>query len=168
MAAPAPPTVALSFSTIGTFTLGPPTTPEAYVSQNSRDDAPLRVTNTVGGCLHVLRCLLSGFPRWRDSPWRRHEMREVLLPYLVAEKPAHDYLLVSHGDGEAHVHLSSDSMMANHITGEKPWDILVEGAQAAGMGDHPSRMHGLRRRQRPVAAPPPTARRGGCRRAVRP
>jgi hypothetical protein len=40
--------------------------------------------------------------------------------------------LIEHGDGTADVYLDDDGMMANHIAGDGPWDLLVEGARAAG------------------------------------
>jgi hypothetical protein len=59
-------------------------------------------------------------------------MRQVLDPFIVSEEPEHSFLLVEYGDGSADVYLGGDHMMANHITGEKPWELLVEGARAAG------------------------------------
>ena len=35
------------------------------------------------------------------------------------------------GDGQADVYMSDDGMMANHISGNDPWDVLVKGATAA-------------------------------------
>jgi hypothetical protein len=35
------------------------------------------------------------------------------------------------GDGEADVYLPDDGMMANHISGRDPWDLLMRGARAA-------------------------------------
>jgi hypothetical protein len=35
------------------------------------------------------------------------------------------------GDSEADVCLSDDSMIANHVSGQGAWDLLVRGAQAA-------------------------------------
>jgi len=35
------------------------------------------------------------------------------------------------GDGEADIYLRDGGMMANHISGHDPWDLLVQGARAA-------------------------------------
>jgi hypothetical protein len=35
------------------------------------------------------------------------------------------------GDGQADIYLRDDGMMANHVSGQDPWDVLVSGAQAA-------------------------------------
>ncbi len=59
-------------------------------------------------------------------------MRSVLAPHVAREDPAESFSHVVFGDGAADVYLSEDSMMANHIAGEQPWDLLVEGARAAG------------------------------------
>ena len=58
-------------------------------------------------------------------------MRQVLDPFVVREEPEHSFLLVEYGDGSAVVYLDGDGMMANHITGQKPWELLVEGARMA-------------------------------------
>jgi hypothetical protein len=58
------------------------------------------------------------------------QMRGVLAPH-VAEKRG-SFLHVRVGDGEADVYFEyDDGMMANHITGRDPWDLLVRGAKAA-------------------------------------
>jgi len=59
-------------------------------------------------------------------------MRRVLAPHIVREEPENSFVLVRHGDGEADIYLSPDAMMANHVTGTDPWDLLVRGARAAG------------------------------------
>ena len=59
-------------------------------------------------------------------------MRAVLQPFVTREEPAHHFLLVQVGDGTADVYLDGDNMMANRISGEDPWDLLVQGARAAG------------------------------------
>lgn len=58
-------------------------------------------------------------------------MRQVLEPYLVREEPEHHFAFVEYGDGSADVYLDGDHMMANHVVGDRPWDLLVEGARAA-------------------------------------
>jgi hypothetical protein len=75
------------------------------------------------------------FQRFRDGdaePGGGEPMRQVLDPFIVREEPEHSFLLVEYGDGSADLYLDGDHMMANHITGKKPWELLVEGAQAAG------------------------------------
>ena len=58
-------------------------------------------------------------------------MREVLQPFIVREEPEHHFALVEYGDGSADVYLDGDRMLANHISGDQPWDLLVDGARAA-------------------------------------
>lgn len=58
-------------------------------------------------------------------------MREVVAGFIVCEEPEHSFVRVEYGDGSADIHLSPDSMMANHVTGSEPWDLLVRGAKAA-------------------------------------
>lgn len=55
-------------------------------------------------------------------------MREVLASFIVREEPGHHFVLIEGGDGSADVYLDEDGMMANHITGEDPWQLLVEHA----------------------------------------
>lgn len=60
------------------------------------------------------------------------KMREVLSPYIKREEPEHTFALLEIGTGSADLYLDENSMMANHISGDEPWDVLVQGAQAAG------------------------------------
>jgi hypothetical protein len=74
------------------------------------------------------------FQRFRDGdaePGGGERMRQVLGPFIARKEPEHSFLLVEYGDGSADVYLDADGMMANHITGQKPWELLVEGARAA-------------------------------------
>lgn len=57
-------------------------------------------------------------------------MRQVLQPFIVREDA--EFAQVEYGDGSADVYLGGDAMMANHISGERPWDLLVKGARASG------------------------------------
>ena len=57
------------------------------------------------------------------------QMREVLAPHISEEDVT--FLRVRVGDGEADIYLRDDGMMANHIAGRDPWDLLVQGARAA-------------------------------------
>ena len=57
------------------------------------------------------------------------QMREVLMPHVVEENEG--FLRVRAGDGEADVYLDESGMMANHISGSDPWNLLVKGAQVA-------------------------------------
>jgi hypothetical protein len=59
-------------------------------------------------------------------------MRRVLQPYLEREEPQHKFALVSVDGDTADVYLDQDGMLANHISGDRPWDLLVRGARAAG------------------------------------
>jgi hypothetical protein len=56
----------------------------------------------------------------------------VFIESAFHEEPAHHFVLVECGDGSADVYLERDNMMANHITGEDPWELLVKGGRAAG------------------------------------
>jgi hypothetical protein len=59
-------------------------------------------------------------------------MREVLAARIGREEPGTGFVVIEVGDGRADVYLDDDDMMANHITGRDPWDLLVKGAAAAG------------------------------------
>ena len=59
------------------------------------------------------------------------EMRQVLAGHIVREEPDRGFALIEIGNGAADVYLDRSSMMANHISGDEPWDLLVEGARAA-------------------------------------
>ena len=75
------------------------------------------------------------FQRFRDGSGAvggGEQMRRILEPFIVREEPDHRFVLVEYGDGSADVYLGDGGgMMANHISGERPWDLLVEGARAA-------------------------------------
>ena len=58
-------------------------------------------------------------------------MRRVLAPHIVREGPEHDFALIEFGNGSADVYLGASDMMANHVSGDSPWDLLVDGAMAA-------------------------------------
>lgn len=75
------------------------------------------------------------FQRFRNGdadPGGGGQMRQVLQPYIVREEPEHNFALVEYGDGSADVYLDGNDMMANRISGDQPWDLLVEGAREAG------------------------------------
>ena len=65
------------------------------------------------------------------APGGGERMRQILEPFIVRQEPEHHFALVKFGDGTADVYLDDDDMMANRVSGEQPWDLLVEGAQAA-------------------------------------
>jgi hypothetical protein len=74
------------------------------------------------------------FQRFRDGSavaGGGDAMRLRLAPYVVREDPARSYALVEYGDGSADVYLDDDSMMVNHVVGEQPWELLVDGAREA-------------------------------------
>jgi hypothetical protein len=74
------------------------------------------------------------FQRFRHGdagPGGGEAMRQILQPYIVREEPEHHFALVECGDGSADVYVEVDNMLANHISGEQPWRLFVEGAQAA-------------------------------------
>jgi hypothetical protein len=56
-------------------------------------------------------------------------MRQVLAPHVSEEDAA--FLQVRAGDGQADIYLHDGGMMANHISGQDPWDLMVRGARAA-------------------------------------
>jgi hypothetical protein len=60
------------------------------------------------------------------------EVREVLAPHVVDEEPEHGYLKLRVGEGGADVYLDESHMLVNHVAGEDAWDLLVDGARAAG------------------------------------
>jgi hypothetical protein len=75
------------------------------------------------------------FQRFRDGsavPGGGDSMRRVLEPFVVSEDPARSFAFVQYGDGSADVYLGADDMMVNHVVGDEPWQLLVEGAAAAG------------------------------------
>jgi hypothetical protein len=70
-----------------------------------------------------------GFLAGESSERGGAQMREVLAPY-ISEEDEH-FFRVPVGDEEADVYLHDGGMMANHIHGRDPWDLLVLGARAA-------------------------------------
>jgi hypothetical protein len=70
-----------------------------------------------------------GFIAGESSEYGAAQMREVLAPHVSEEDGA--FLRVRVGDGEADIYLHDGGMMANHIEGSDPWDLLVRGAKAA-------------------------------------
>ena len=77
-----------------------------------------------------------GFIAGESSERGGAEMRQVLAPYVTERSGS--FVRVRVGDGEADVYLRDDGMMANHITGLDPWDLLLRGAQAANWVIMPS------------------------------
>jgi hypothetical protein len=75
------------------------------------------------------------FQRFKDgdaAPGGGEIMRQSLQPFIVREDPERNFALVEYGAGSIDAYLGDDSMLANHIVGDRPWDLLVEGARAAG------------------------------------
>ena len=70
-----------------------------------------------------------GFLAGESSERGGAQMREVLAPH-VSEEYEH-FFRVRVGDGEGDIYLHDGGMMANHIEGRDPWDLLVQGAKAA-------------------------------------
>jgi len=70
-----------------------------------------------------------GFLADESSDHGTTQMREVLAPHASEEDGT--FLRVCVGDGEADIYLRGGGMMANHISGRDPWDLLVQGARAA-------------------------------------
>lgn len=59
-------------------------------------------------------------------------MLSVIEPFASWQGPPSNFWLVQIGDGTADVYLDDDHMMANRVSGQDPWGLLVKGAQAAG------------------------------------
>lgn len=75
------------------------------------------------------------FQRFKDGeadPGGGDAMRRVLAPFIVSDEPDHHLAHIELGDGGADAYLHDDGMLANHVTGHRAWDLLVEGALAAG------------------------------------
>ena len=71
-----------------------------------------------------------GFIAGESSMAGGAQMREVLAPHIAVRRGS--FLHVQVGDGEADIYFEDDAgMMANHISGRDPWDLLLKGAQAA-------------------------------------
>jgi hypothetical protein len=51
-------------------------------------------------------------------------MRAVLAPYVTADAGSHLHVQID--DGEADVYLECDGTMANHISGQNTWDVLLK------------------------------------------
>ena len=64
-----------------------------------------------------------GFSAGQSSGHGGLEMREVLEPHVAESDGSFPRIQV--GDGEADIYLRDDGMMANHISGVGPWDLLV-------------------------------------------
>ena len=70
-----------------------------------------------------------GFIAGESSERGGAEMAAVLAPYVLSREG--NFRRVRCGDGEADTYLRDGGMLANHITGRDPWELLVKGAQEA-------------------------------------
>lgn len=70
-----------------------------------------------------------GFRAGEPSKHGGNQMRQALMPHVIEQQGS--FLRLRVGDGEADVYLREDGMMANHISGQAPWHVLLSGAQAA-------------------------------------
>lgn len=70
-----------------------------------------------------------GFIAGESSEHGGSQMRDVLAPHVTERKGS--FSRVQIGDGQADIYLRDDGMMANHISGQDPWHLLLAGAQAA-------------------------------------
>ena len=59
-------------------------------------------------------------------------VREVLEPHVIRESSDGTFLEVVCGGGSADVYLGDDHMMVNRANGTEVWQLLVDGAVAAG------------------------------------
>jgi hypothetical protein len=75
------------------------------------------------------------FQRFKDGeaePGGGEAMRRVLESFITSEDRDHHFARIELDDGGADVYLDGDDMMANHVAGQRIWDLLVEGALQAG------------------------------------
>jgi hypothetical protein len=70
-----------------------------------------------------------GFLAGESSERGGAQMREVLAPHISEEYER--FFRVRVGDGESDIYVHDGGMMANHIEGSDPWDLLVRGAKEA-------------------------------------
>jgi len=70
-----------------------------------------------------------GFLAGESSGQGSAQMRDALAPHVITSTGS--TLHIRYGDGAADIFISEDGMMANHISGRDPWQLLVTGAQAA-------------------------------------
>lgn len=68
--------------------------------------------------------VFQGFLAGESSERGGTQMMEVLAPHISEESGTFIRLRV--GDGEADIYLHDGGMMANHIEGRDPWDLLVQ------------------------------------------
>lgn len=92
----------------------------------SASDAPACDPLHVSYDVHLMR-----FINGDSSEGGGISMREIVRPHVTSDEPANGYVAIAYGDGTADLYLSGDSLMANRIDGEDPWDLLVTGARAA-------------------------------------
>jgi hypothetical protein len=72
------------------------------------------------------------FAGGESVPGGGDRMFEVLRLFIVGEDLEHHFALIEFGDGSTDVYLDDDHMMANHISGQDPLELLVQGARTAG------------------------------------
>lgn len=60
-----------------------------------------------------------------------NEMKRVLAPLSTAGLVDPSYFEVICGDGRADIYLSESACLANEISGNDPWDLLIQAARAA-------------------------------------
>jgi hypothetical protein len=76
-----------------------------------------------------LDVFFQGFIAGESSATGSTEMLAVLAPYVRERRGT--FLHIQVGDGGADLYLNDDGMMANHVSGQDSWDLLVAGAMAA-------------------------------------
>lgn len=64
-----------------------------------------------------------GFVDGELAPPGGDKMRRVLQPHVEREEPEHRFLLIRVGEDTTDVCLDEDHLMANHVTGERSWDL---------------------------------------------
>ena len=82
------------------------------------------------GLLVSFDVFFQGFADGDARPGGGERMLAVLRPFIVREDPESSYRQIVYGNGEAEVYLRDDGMMANHVSGTEPWELLVQGARA--------------------------------------
>lgn len=70
-----------------------------------------------------------GYVNGERRPGGGGRMAALVEPYVVHREP--EFVEIAYGDGRADLYLDDDDMMASHVSGSDPWDLLVRGATAA-------------------------------------
>lgn len=58
-------------------------------------------------------------------------MRKVLHPFVKREEPQHNFVAVECRGASADVYFVENSMLVQHVSDQRMWDLLVRGAREA-------------------------------------